>query len=418
MAKYKSDFLNIMEERGFFHQCTNPEGLDDLLSTETVTAYCGVDPTGDSLHVGHMVPYMMMRWLQKCGHKPIILMGGITAAIGDPTLKNESRKLLDEQTIAANIQSIKTIFKNFVTFGDGTSDAELVNNADWLKDLNYIQFLREYGTCFTINRMLSMESVKQRLDREQPLSFLEFNYMILQGYDFLELYREKNCRLQISGADQWGNVIQGVELGRRKAQTELFGLTAPLLTTASGKKMGKTEDGAVWLSADKLSPYDYYQYWRNVEDADVGRFLRTFTELPIAEVEKLEVLEGAEVNEAKKVLAFETTSFIHGEAAAHQAAETARQTFEEGTAAEGLPTVTISRSQLEQGMPVFMLLKEAGLVASNGEAKRLIKGGGARINDNPVSDDSQTLNLADISKDGTIKLSAGKKKHALIKPVD
>lgn len=422
MGRFKSDFLRVMEERGFIHQCTDLEGLDALLARESVTAYCGVDPTGDSLHVGHLVPYMMMRWFQKCGHKPIILIGGVTAQIGDPSFKDESRKLLDEDTVQENIRGIKSIFDRILVFEKSAAadkkniaGAIFVDNADWLKKLNYIDFLRDYGTCFTINRMMSMDSVKTRLEREQPLSFLEFNYMILQGYDFLELYRSKECRLQMAGSDQWGNIIQGVELGRRKEGVELFGLTCPLLTTASGKKMGKTEDGAVWLNAGKLSPYDYYQYWRNIEDADVGKFLRLFTELPIEEVKKLEALKGVEINEAKKILALETTKLIHGATAAKEAAETARKTFEEGARAEGLPTIEVPRSKLEEGIPVFMLLRDAGLAASGGEARRLIKGGGARVNDIVVESEEKTIGLADLSGDGTIKLSAGKKRHALVR---
>ena len=415
--KYKSDFLNIMEERGFIHQCTNLEGLDDLLLKETVTAYCGVDPTGDSLHVGHMIPYLMMRWFQRCGHKPIVLLGGVTAMIGDPTGKDESRKQLTEDTTHQNAESIKTFFDKIINF-DATKDmpaAMLVNNADWLRDLNYVDFLRDYGKHFSINRMLSMESVKQRLDREQSLSFLEFNYMILQGYDFLELYRSQNCKFQMAGSDQWGNIIQGVELARRTEQAELFGLTAPLLTTASGKKMGKTETGAVWLNADKLSPYDYWQYWRNCEDADVGRFLRLFTELPMDEIARLEALGGAEINEAKKVLATEATALIHGQAHAREAEETARKTFEEGALGEALPMIEIPREAIAKGVLAFTLFKDAGLATSNGEARRLIKGGGAKVNDTKLEGEDHMITLDDFAANDTIKLSAGKKRHALVK---
>ncbi len=417
----RSEFLKIMQERGFLHQCTNLEGLDTLLRTEKVVAYCGVDPTGDSLHVGHMIPYLMMRWFQKCGHEPIVLIGGVTGMIGDPTGKDESRQLLTEEAVQNNVASIRGFFRRILQFGD-TADtakqnipcASLVNNADWLRSLNYIDFLRDYGKHFSINRMLAMDSVKQRLEREQSLSFLEFNYMILQGYDFLELSRTKKCRLQMAGSDQWGNIIQGVELARRVTQVELFGLTAPLLTTASGKKMGKTEQGAVWLNADKLSPYDYYQYWRNTEDDDVSRFLRLFTELAIPEIEKLEKLQGSDINEAKKILAFEATKLCHGQSAAENAAETARKTFEEGAAAEGLPTITIPRAALAAGIPAFVLFKDAGLAASGGEARRLIAGGGARINDEKVSAEQMPVTLAHLSADQTIKLSAGKKKHVLV----
>lgn len=418
MTAYKSEFLNIMAERGFIHQCTNLEGLDALLCSETVTTYCGVDPTGDSLHVGHMIPYLMMRWLQKCGHKPIVLIGGVTGMIGDPTGKDESRQVLTEKTIQANVESIRGFFHKILSFDASPSSACMVNNADWLRGLNYIDFLRDYGRHFSINRMLSMESVKQRLEREQSLSFLEFNYMILQGYDFLELYRQKKCRLQMAGADQWGNIIQGIELARRIDQVELFGLTAPLLTTASGKKMGKTEEGAVWLNADKLAPYGYYQYWRNTEDADVARFLKLFTELPMDEIARLERLKGADINEAKKVLAFEATRMCHGEQAAGEAAETARKTFEEGASAEGLPTVTLPRPRLIEGVPAFILFKDVGLAASNGEARRLIAGGGARVNDRKIEDEQQIISISDLGPDGTIKLSAGKKKHALVRTND
>lgn len=419
MTAFRSEFLNIMQERGFIHQCTNLEELDALLCKEKVTAYCGVDPTGESLHVGHMVPYLMMRWFQKCGHEPIVLIGGVTAMIGDPTGKDESRKLLNEETLKKNSDSIRGLFKKILRFESDSGEtklhpAQIVNNADWLRDLNYIDFLRDYGSHFSINRMLSMESVKQRLEREQSMSFLEFNYMILQGYDFLELYRSKNCRLQIAGSDQWGNVVQGVELARRLEQVEIFGLTAPLLLTSSGRKMGKTEDGAVWLSADKLSPYGYYQYWRNAEDADVIRFLKLFTELPMEQIAELEKLQGSEINEAKKVLAFEATKLCHGEAAATEAAETARRTFEEGGSAEGLPTINISREKLAAGIPAFVLFKDAGLAASGGEARRLIAGGGARINDEKIQNDQQMITLDSVSDSSNIKLSAGKKKHVLV----
>ncbi len=412
MTTVKSEFLKIMQERGFLHQCTNLEGLDQLLATEKVTAYCGVDPTGESLHVGHMIPYLMMRWFQKCGHNPIVLVGGVTGMIGDPKGDGESRQLLSEDDINRNVASISKFFRKII------DPLTLVNNADWLRNLNYIDFLRDYGTHFSINRMLAMESVKQRLERESSLTFLEFNYMILQGYDYLELYRKKGCRLQMAGADQWGNIIQGVELARRIDHAELFGLTAPLLTTASGKKMGKTEGGAVWLNADKCSPYDYYQYWRNTEDSDVGRFLRLFTELSIPEIKKLEALQGSEINEAKKILAFETTKMCHGEKAAAEAAETARQTFEEGAAAKGLPTVAIPRAKLAEGIPVFILFKDAGLASSGSEARRLIAQGGAQINDEKVANDKVVVNLDHLTADKTIKLSAGKKKHALVVMAD
>jgi len=416
MAIYTSEFLNILEERGFIHQCTDFDALDKLLSTETVTAYCGVDPTAPSMHVGHLIPYMMLSWFQKSGHKPIILVGGCTAKIGDPKADGETRKILSAEDVATNVASLKKTFERFFTFGDGDNDAMMVDNSDWLEKLNYIEFLRDYGRHFTINRMLSMESVKQRLERESPLTFLEFNYMLLQGYDYLELYRQHGCRLQMAGSDQWGNIIQGVELGRRVEKAEMFGLTAPLLTTASGKKMGKTEAGAVWLDPDLCSPYGYYQYWRNCEDADVIKLLKLFTELPMEEIAKLAELKGVEVNEAKKILAFEATKFCHGTDAAKQAEKTAQQTFEQGASAQGLPTIEVDRARLEEGIPAFILLKEAGLVASNGEARRLIKGGGAKLNDEKIANDDQMVTIADLDDDSVMKLSAGKKKHALVKP--
>lgn len=411
----RSEFLNIMQERGFIHQCTNLEGLDSLLMAEKVTAYCGIDPTGDSLHVGHMIPYLMMRWLQKCGHEPIVLIGGVTAMLADPTGKDESRPILTETEVQNNARSIQTFFSRILDFDakGNHAAAKIVNNADWLRQLNYVDFLRDYGKHFSVNRMLSMESVKQRLDREQPLSFLEFNYMIMQGYDFLELSRTQNCRLQLSGADQWGNVIQGIELGRRVTQKELFGLTAPLLLTSSGKKMGKTEGGAVWLSAEKFSPYDFYQYFRNTEDTDVPKFLRMFTELPMTEVTRLEKMKGSEINDVKKILAFEITKLVHGQTAAETAAETARKTFEEGASAEGLPTYAVPQAQLAAGIPAFALFKDAGLAASGGEARRLIAGGGAKVNDEKVESDAMLINAGHLVN-GSIKLSAGKKKHVLV----
>lgn len=405
----RSEFLNIMQERGFLHQCTDMEGLDRKLTEGTVTCYTGYDATAKSLHVGSLMSIMMMRWFQKCGHRPIVLMGGGTTKVGDPSGKDESRKLLTEQDIADNITGIKNVFAKFIDF----KNAEMVNNAEWLDKLNYIDFLRDYGRHFTINRMMTFDSVKTRLEREQPLTFLEFNYMILQAYDFVELNRKYKCTLQFGGSDQWGNIVNGIELGRRVDGAELFGFTCPLLTTSSGAKMGKSASGAVWLNADMLSVYDYYQFWRNVEDADVGRFLKIFTELPMAEIARLEKLKGSDINEAKKVLALEATKMCHGEEAALAAAETARKAFEEGAAAEGLPTVTIPRAKLNEGIPAFALFKDAGLAASGGEARRLIAGGGARVNDEKVENDAQVISLAHL-KDGSIKLSAGKKKHALV----
>jgi len=415
MSDPRSEFLKVMIERGFMHQCTDLDALDEHLSKGSVTSYIGFDATANSLHVGSLLMIMMLRWFQKTGNKPITLMGGGTTKVGDPSGKDESRKLLSSQDIDKNIEGIQSIFSQFLSYGDSTTDALMVNNADWLDNLNYIEFLRDYGPHFSINRMLTMESVKIRLDREQTLSFLEFNYMILQAYDYLELNRKHNCILQLGGSDQWGNIVNGVELTRRVDQKEVYGFTCPLLTTSSGAKMGKSAAGAVWLNADMLSPYDYYQYWRNTEDDDVGRFLKLFTEIPISEIAKLEELKGSEINEAKKVLAFEATKLCHGKTAAAQAAKTAQETFEQGAAAEGLPTIEIQKDKLEEGIPAFILLKDAGLVASNGEARRLIKGGGARINDKKIKNEGQVINLNDLIDNDAIKLSAGKKKHALIK---
>ncbi|MBW7851226.1 MAG: tyrosine--tRNA ligase [Rhodospirillales bacterium] len=415
MTALRSDFLATVTARGFVHQCTDTEGLDAALSAgRPRLAYIGFDCTADSLHVGSLVPIMLLRWLQKTGHKPIVLMGGGTTKVGDPSGKDEARKLLSDADIARNMAGIKTVFAKYLSFGDGPTDAVMVNNDDWLSGLQYIPFLREYGTHFSVNRMLSFESVKLRLEREQPLSFLEFNYMILQAYDFVELARRMDCILQMGGSDQWGNIVNGVELGRRVDGRELYGLTSPLITTASGAKMGKTAQGAIWLNEDRLSAYDYWQFWRNTEDADVGRFLRLFTELPIAEIERLETLPGAEINDAKKVLAFEATRLCHGAAAAEAAAETARRTFEEGALGDALPSVAVPLAELQAGLPAFEAFRRAGLATSNGDAKRLIKGGGARVNDAAVSDETQPITAADL-KDGVVKLSAGKKRHALLR---
>lgn len=415
MTTFKSDFLNIMQERGFIHQCSNFDGLDALLASGPQAAYCGYDPTGKSLHVGHMVSMMMKHWFQKCGHKPYTLMGGGTAMIGDPSFKDKTRPLLTPEQIEENIASIKKSFSSYITYGDGKSDAIIVNNADWLLKLNYMEFLRDYGTLFTVNRMMSFDSVKIRLDREQPLTFLEFNYMIMQGYDFLHLHQNYGVNIQMGGSDQWGNMINGVDLTHKKLGKEVFVLTVPLITTASGAKMGKTEGGAVWLRADMTSPYDYWQFWRNTEDADVGRFLKLFTMLPMDEIAKLEKMEGAGINEAKKILAFECTKILHGEAAALEAAETARKTFEQGGVGDNLPTITLPEADLKTGVTVIDALRLSGLVESNGEAKRLIQGGGAKVNDNAVTDGGQILTLSNLTGDGYIKLSSGKKKHALIR---
>lgn len=409
-----ADFLHIMQERGFLHQCTDLDTLKSKLAAGVVTCYTGYDATATSLHAGSLLSIMMMRWFQKCGHRPLVLMGGGTTKVGDPTGKDESRKMLSDADIESNIAGIRKVFQKFISFGDGATDAQMVNNAEWLEKINYIEFLRDYGPHFSVNRMLTMDSVRLRLEREQSLSFLEFNYMLLQAYDFLELYKRYGCSVQFGGSDQWGNIIGGVDLVRRILQKETFGLTCPLLTTSSGKKMGKSASGAVWLNDDMFSPYDYYQYWRNTEDDDVSRMLKIYTELPMEEIARLEALRGSEINEAKKVLAFEATRMCHGEKAAEDAAETARKTFEEGAAADGLPTITIGRQLLAEGIPAYTLFKDAGLAASGGEARRLIAGGGARINDQKVESDQRLITLQDIGQEGAIKLSAGKKKHALV----
>jgi len=414
MTAFSSDFMRIIHERGFVDACTHAEELDALLTKEVVSAYIGYDCTAPSLHVGSLVSIMLLRWFQKTGHRPVVLMGGGTTRVGDPTGRDDARRMLSDDEIAANMTGIKSVFSKYLTFGAGSTDAIMVNNADWLDGLSYIPFLRDYGRHFSINRMLTFDSVRMRLDRETHMSFLEFNYMILQAYDFLELARRDGVRLQMGGADQWGNIINGVELGRRCDGLSLFGLTVPLITSASGAKMGKSAQGAVWLNEDQLSAYDFWQFWRNTEDADVGRFLRLFTELPLDEVARLEALGGAEINEAKKVLAHEATTLAHGEAAALAAAETARAVFEQGGVGEDLPTVTVSAADLAAGIAAPALFTRAGLTASNGEAKRLIKGGGARLNDAPVADIGRMVTDADL-RDGEIKLSAGKKHHALVK---
>ena len=418
MPGFKSDFMNVLHDRGYVHQCTDAAALDDRAANGIVTAYIGFDCTADSLHVGSLLQIMLLRWLQKTGHKPIVLMGGGTTRVGDPSGKDSARQLLSEAQIAANMAGIRSVFEKFLTFGDGPADAAMANNADWLDGLAYVDFLREYGRHFTINRMLTFDSVKLRLDREQPLTFLEFNYMILQAYDFVELARRYDCALQLGGSDQWGNIVNGVELGRRVEQRELFGLTSPLITTASGAKMGKTAQGAIWLNANRLGAYDYWQFWRNTEDGDVGRFLRLFSELPLDEIARLEVLEGAEINEAKKVLATAATAMLHGKDAAEAAANTARQTFEQGKLGDDLPVVEVSASDVETGIPAFDLFRRAGLAASGGEARRLIRGGGARVNDEPVKDENAAIGAGDVNTDGAIKLSAGKKRHVLVRPAE
>jgi tyrosyl-tRNA synthetase len=414
MTQTRSDFLNAVQERGFLHQCTDVEALDALALEGPIPAYIGFDATADSLHAGSLVPIMLLRLLQRTGHKPVVLMGGGTTKVGDPSGKDESRKLLTQEQIDANIAGIQKIFAKFLTFGDGPTDAIMVNNDDWLAKLNYIEMLRDVGRHFTINRMLKFDSVALRLEREHPLTFLEFNYMILQAYDFVELNRRHEVRLQMGGSDQWGNIVNGVELGRRTDDVQLFGLTVPLLTTASGAKMGKTAAGAVWLNAERLSPYDYWQYWRNTEDADVGRFLKLFTDLPLDEIAELEKAEGAAINDVKIRLATEATALCHGHDAAEAAAETARKTFVQGTIAVDLPTIEVSAEELADGLGILDALTRAGLTQSNGDARRQIKGGAIRVNDEKIADERLTL-TADALADGVIKLSMGKKRHALVK---
>ena len=417
MASYKSEFLNTLSERGFVHQCSDFAGLDALAAKGDAVAYVGYDCTAPSLHIGSLISIMMLHWLQQTGNKPIVLMGGGTTRVGDPSGKDETRALRPLAEIEANKQGMQRVFAKLMRFGAGKSDAVMVDNAEWLAPLNYIDFLREVGRHFSVNRMLAMDSVKLRLDREQELSFIEFNYMLLQSYDFVELARRYGCNLQMGGSDQWGNIVMGVDLGRRMGTAQLYALTCPLLTTASGAKMGKTASGAVWLNEEQLSPYDYWQYWRNAEDADVGRFLKLFTRLPLAEIARLEALKGAEINDAKKVLATEVTALIHGREKAEAAAATAERTFEQGGLAEGLPTVEIKSAELAAGLGVLAAFVTAGLVKSNGEARRQIQGGGLRVNDEAVTDEKARLGPSDVKGKGVIKLSLGKKKHVLLKPV-
>lgn len=407
MTEYQSDLLRLLSSRGYIHQVTDPEGLDALAARQVVPGYIGFDPTAPSLHVGSLVQIMLLRRLQQAGHKPIVLMGGGTGKVGDPSFKDEARKLMTVDTIASNIASIKTVFENFLTFGDGPTDAMMVDNADWLDALEYLPFLRDYGQHFSVNRMLSFDSVKLRLDREQSLSFLEFNYMILQAYDFLELSRRQACRLQMGGSDQWGNIVNGIELSRRVDGTEVYGVTTPLITTADGGKMGKTMSGAVWLNPDQLSHYDYWQFWRNTDDRDVGRFLRLFTDLPLDEIARLEALEGAEINEAKKILANEATAMCRGPAAAHEAAETARRTFEEGAAGDALPSHSVEGGSIN----IVEALIALGLCPSKGEARRKIAEGAIKIDDQPVGDPAAAVTVS-----GQVKISFGKKKHGLLVP--
>ncbi|MEO3387385.1 tyrosine--tRNA ligase [Mesorhizobium sp. CAU 1741] len=416
MSAFKSDFLRTLSERGFIHQISDEAGLDDLFAKETVTAYIGFDPTAPSLHVGSLIQIMMLHWMQQTGHRPVALMGGGTGMVGDPSFKDEARQLMTLDTIASNIASIKKVFSNYLSFGDGPKDALMVDNGDWLRELNYLEFLRDVGRHFSVNRMLSFDSVKLRLDRQQSLSFLEFNYMILQAYDFVELSKRHDVRMQMGGSDQWGNIVSGIELGHRMGTPQLYALTSPLLTTSSGAKMGKSLSGAIWLNPDMLPAYDFWQYWRNTEDADVERFLKLYTTLPMDEIARLAALGGVEINEAKKVLATEVTAMLHGRDAAAQAAETARKTFEEGALAESLPTIDLPSAELDAGIGVLALFVKAGLAGSNGEARRHVQGGAVRINDAAVADDKRVVGTDDVTADGIIKLSLGKKKHILVRP--
>jgi tyrosyl-tRNA synthetase len=415
--KPKSDFLRVMRDRGYIHQVTDAEALDAAFRSGVVTAYVGYDCTADSLHIGSLISIMMLRWLQRTGHRPIALMGGGTTKVGDPTDKDQQRPLLTDAVINANLAGIKGVFQKFLSFGEGPTNAVMVNNADWLEKLGYVEFLREFGVHFSVNRMLAFDSVKLRLEREQPLSFLEFNYMLMQATDFFELNRRLGCTLQMGGSDQWGNIVNGVELIRRMAARQAFGLTTPLLTTASGEKMGKTVGGAVWLNAERLSPYDYWQMWRNTEDADVAKFLKLFTELPLDEIERLAALQGAEINDAKKVLANEATTLLHGAAAAEAAAQAARAAFEEGRLSDDLPTFEVARGHFEAGLPLATVAADAGLAGSRSEARRLAQGGGLRVNDAVETDGQRVLGLGDLNADGVVKLAAGRKKIVLVKAV-
>jgi tyrosyl-tRNA synthetase len=419
MTNIKSDYFNILTERGFIHQCSDQSGLDQLAAAGKVVAYVGYDCTAPSLHIGHLLSIMMLHWLQKSGAgKPVALMGGGTTRVGDPSGRDETRKILTLDTIEDNKNQIKTVFSKFLAFGAGKNDAIMLDNAEWLAKLNYIDFLRDVGRHMSVNRMLSMDSVKLRLDRDQELSFIEFNYMLLQAYDYAELARRYGCNLQMGGSDQWGNIVTGIDLGRRMGiEHQLYALTCPLLTTSSGAKMGKTAAGAVWLNETQLSAYDYWQYWRNTEDADVPRFLRLFTTLPLTEIAKLAQLQGAEINEAKKVLATEATALVHGREAAEKAAATAQKTFEQGGLAEGLPTIEIPSADLVSGIGVLAAFVRAGLVQSNSEARRQIQGGAVKVNDKAVSDEKASIGAGDVGSDGVIKLSLGKKKHVLLRPV-
>lgn len=417
MSVFKSDFLAVLSDRGFIHQVSEPEALDALAQSSTVTAYIGFDCTAPSLHIGSLVQIMLLYWLQQTGHRPIALMGGGTTRVGDPSGKDESRRLLTDAVIEENLTGIRAVFSKFLKFGEGPQDALMANNADWLNTLNYIDFLRDVGRHFSVNRMLAFDAVKLRLERQQELSFLEFNYMLLQAYDYVELNKRHGCVLQMGGSDQWGNIINGIDLGRRMMNTQMFALTSPLITTSSGAKMGKTAAGAVWLNADMVSPYDYWQYWRNTEDGDVARFLKLFTVLPLTEITRLSALQGQEINEAKKVLATEATALVHGRAAAEQASETARRTFEQGEIADTLPTVDVPAAELKAGLGIPHAFVRAGLVTSTSDARRQIKAGGLKVNDATVTDERAVLRDGDLTNAGAIKLSLGRKRHVLLRPV-
>jgi tyrosyl-tRNA synthetase len=417
MATLKSEFLHTLSSRGYIHQCSDQDGLDALAARREVVAYVGYDCTAPSLHVGSLISIMMLHWLQQSGNTPIVLMGGGTTRVGDPSGRDETRRILSLEQIEANKTGIRQVFARFLDFGDDKGEARMVDNADWLAPLNYIEFLRDVGSHFSVNRMLSMDSAKLRLEREQELSFIEFNYMLLQSYDYVELAKRYGCNLQMGGSDQWGNIVMGLDLGRRMGTHQLYALTCPLLTTASGAKMGKTAAGAVWLNEAQLSAYDYWQFWRNTEDADVARFLKLFTTLPLDEINRLAALGGAEINDAKKVLATEATALLHGREKAAAAAETARKTFEEGALAGDLPSIDIAHAELAAGLGVLVAFVRAGLVTSNGEARRQIKGGGLKVNDRTVDDEKRTLSAADLTGDGVVKLSLGKKKHVLLRAV-
>jgi tyrosyl-tRNA synthetase len=416
MSAYKSDFLNILAERGFIHQVSEPDALDALAKSGSIAGYIGFDCTAASLHVGSLLPIMMLYWMQQTGHKPIALMGGGTTRVGDPSGKDESRRILSEEAIEQNLKGIRAIFAKFLKFEGGGGNAVMANNADWLNKLNYIDFLRDVGRHFSVNRMLSFDSVKMRLDRQQELSFLEFNYMVLQAYDFVELYKRHTCILQMGGSDQWGNIVNGIDLGRRMLNAQLFALTSPLITTSSGAKMGKTAAGAIWLNPDMLSPYDYWQYWRNTEDGDVARFLKLFTVLPLDEIARLVALKDQEINEAKKVLATEATALVHGRAAAEEAAETARQTFEERETSLSLPTVTWPRSAFEGGIGILDAFQQAGLARSTGEVRRAMANNGISVNGRKINTHTYMISMRDLTPEGVIKLSLGRKRHVLLRP--